>query len=58
MRAALRPVYREASTDPSSAFSLSFLEAIAYHIFTVLFSQLELKWILPHSHSNALLSLL
>lgn len=43
MRAALRSVYREANTNPSSAFRPSFLEAIAYHIFTVLFLTARIK---------------
>lgn len=43
MRAGLRWVYREASTNPSSAFSPSFLEAIAYHIFTVLLLTARIK---------------
>lgn len=43
MRAALRSVYREASTNPSSAFRPSFLEAIACHIFTVLFLTARIK---------------
>jgi hypothetical protein len=43
MRAVQRWVYREASTNPSSAFSPSFLEAIAYHIFTVLFLTARIK---------------
>lgn len=55
MWAVQRWVYRETSTDPSSAFSPSFLEAIAYHIFPALFSQPELKWILPHNQLNVLL---
>lgn len=38
MRAALRSVYREASTNPSSAFRPSFLEAIALPHFHCSFS--------------------
>lgn len=43
MRAVQRWVYREASTNPSSAFSPSFLEAIAYHIFPALFLKARIK---------------
>lgn len=43
MRAVQRWVYREASTNPSSAFSPSFLEAIAYHIFPTLFLTARIK---------------
>lgn len=43
MRAVQRWVYREASTNPSSAFSPSFLEAIAYHIFPALFLTARIK---------------
>lgn len=43
MWAVQRWVYREASTNPSSAFSPSFLEAIAYHIFPALFLTARIK---------------
>lgn len=43
MRAVERWVYREASTNPSSAFSPSFLEAIVYHIFPALFLTARIK---------------
>lgn len=43
MRAVQRWVYREASTNPSSAFSPSFLEAIAYHILPALFLKARIK---------------
>lgn len=43
MRAVQRWVYREAGTNPSSAFSPSFLEAIAYHILPALFLKARIK---------------
>lgn len=56
MRAVQTRVYREASTNPSSAFSPGFSDAIAYHISTVIFLTARIKkWILPHIHSSALL---
>lgn len=43
MRAVQRWVYRETSTNPSSAFSPSFLEAIAYRMFSALFLTARVK---------------
>lgn len=43
MRAVQRWVYRETSTNPSSAFSPSFLEAIVYHISPALFLTARIK---------------
>lgn len=55
MRAVQRWVYREASTNPSSAFSPSFLEAIAYHIFPALFLKARIKVEFTTRLPNALL---
>lgn len=56
MRAVQRWVCREASTNPSRAFSPSFLEAIAYHILPALFLKARIKVEFTTQLPSALLS--